>query len=121
MSRPGGGGASMSASRITDRVPVVRARPDGERVLESMYWTLLPPGADGRGWRLSTWNLRSEGLEESRMYAQPFKARPVCCLRQVSMRGPRWMTARRGTVSDPTAAACSSWPACGIPGSRGAG
>jgi len=61
--------------RITDGVPVVRAGADGERVLERMYWTLLPPQVEEKAWRLPTWNLRGERLEESPMYAPAFKAR----------------------------------------------
>lgn len=61
--------------RITDRVPVVKVGAGSARVLEPMYWTLLPPDADPRAWRLPTWNLRGERLEESPMYGQPFSTR----------------------------------------------
>ena len=61
--------------RITSLVPVVRATADGERALEQMYWTLLPPKSDKKAWRTPTWNLRGERLEESRMYSAPFKSR----------------------------------------------
>lgn len=62
--------------RITNHVPVIRPAPDGDYIGEAMYWTLLPPRYDSKkAWRLPTFNLRAERLDESRMYVTPFRQR----------------------------------------------
>ena len=62
--------------RITNQVPTERGSATGEHVVDAMYWTLLPPRSDSpKAWRLPTWNLRGERLEESRMYAPALNER----------------------------------------------